>query len=144
MDEYRLALEDGPAPEDVERVRIGLHQYNLAHTRADDARPLTIFLRDEGGQVVGGLTGMTFWGWLAIERLWIREDARGWGYGARMVRLAEEETVARGCREVAGSSVSTSVIPSAARDLCTGHNIADGLVGERRCHSARDPSLRSR
>ena len=100
MDEYQLALEESPAPEDVERVRAGLHRYNLAQTGADDARPLTIFLRDEAGQIVGGLTGMTFWGWLAIDRLWIHEDARGRGYGARMVRLAEEEALSRGCRNV--------------------------------------------
>ena len=98
MDEYQLALEDAPAPEDVELVRAGLRQFNLARTRADDARPLMVFLRGPAGQVVGGLTGMTFWGWLAIDHLWVREDARGRGYGARLVQMAEEEAVARGCR----------------------------------------------
>ena len=59
--------------------------------------PLALFLHDERGAVVAGLTGATYWGWLYVGRLWVEERLRGQGYGSRLLAEAEGEALRRGC-----------------------------------------------
>jgi len=42
------------------------------------------------------LIGETYYGWLYINLLFIREELRGQGYGHRLLTLAEEEALKRG------------------------------------------------
>ncbi len=98
MAEYVLAHEDDPAPGDVQSLVGGLVAYNDSRGEPENYRPLTIFVRDEGGRVVGGLRGHTGWGWLFVSHLWVSEGLRGQDYGTKLIRAAEREAVSRGCR----------------------------------------------
>ncbi len=80
-------------------VQDQLNEYNMARTGMRDYRPLAVFLRDEAGEIAGGLTGFTWGGTLKVESLWVREDQRGHGYGARMLAMAEDEARRRGCQQ---------------------------------------------
>jgi GNAT superfamily N-acetyltransferase len=99
MSEPRLSLHDDPDEADVRLVQDQLNEYNMEQTGMRDYRPLAVFLRDDSGQIVGGLTGFTWGGTLKIEVLWVRTDRRGHGYGARMLAMAEDEARRRGCRQ---------------------------------------------
>lgn len=99
MSDLKLVFEDAPAEADVQFVLEQLIEYNLAQTGLRDYQPLAVFLNDDGGDIVGGLTGFTWGGTLKIEILWVREDQRGSGYGARMLAMAEDEARRRGCRQ---------------------------------------------
>jgi GNAT superfamily N-acetyltransferase len=59
--------------------------------------PLAAVARDEEGNLVGGVSGRTFYRWLLIEVVWVHEDLRGTGLGARLMAMAEAEAVGRGC-----------------------------------------------
>lgn len=74
-----------------------LSPYHL-HVRTHPPEPLDYFLRDATGAIVGGLTADTYWSWLVIDTLWLREDLRGQGYGHRLLALAEGAAQERGCR----------------------------------------------
>ena len=63
----------------------------------DNYAPLAIFVRDDTGTIRGGLLGETFWQWLHISTVWINESDRGQGLGTRLLVLAEEEGIKRGC-----------------------------------------------
>ncbi len=93
-----LTLEEQPNPEDVAIVRQGLYEYNLPYADDNNYKELTIFLRDETDAVIGGLLGATYWGYLNIEILWIKEDHRNQGHGQRLLNAAEKEAMKRGCR----------------------------------------------
>lgn len=67
------------------------------HVRSHPPAPLDLFLRDESGSIVGGLTASTYWGWLDIDNLWVHEDLRQRGFGAHLLRRAEEIARQRGC-----------------------------------------------
>jgi ribosomal protein S18 acetylase RimI-like enzyme len=76
---------------------------NSEHHRAirlAGPRPLDILIRDGAGEIVGGLIGSTYWGWLEIEVLWIAESLRQRGYGRTLLRMAETEARQRGCEHV--------------------------------------------
>ena len=64
---------------------------------ASDYAPFGILARDGQGVNVGGLIGGTSYGWLSIKILWVSEDLRGQGLGARIMTLAEEAAIQRGC-----------------------------------------------
>jgi GNAT superfamily N-acetyltransferase len=97
---HTITLETTPASEDVRRIEQGLLQYNLQFAPPDGFQPLTIFLRNEDQTLIGGLLGETYWGWLHISILWLEESARGQGYGAQILQMAEEEAKCRGCHGI--------------------------------------------
>ena len=81
-----------------------LSAYNSAASGVDDQRELTVRASDERGRLIGGLSGWT-WGTCAgVGMLWVREDARGDGWGSRLLEAAEREAIARGCRQMVLSS----------------------------------------
>ncbi len=93
-----IQLDNDPKSSDLQQVREGLNAYNVLHVDPDQHQLLAVYLRDSEDQICGGLTGGTYWGWLHIDILWLREDLRGQGYGQRLMAIAEAEGVRRGCR----------------------------------------------
>jgi hypothetical protein len=63
-DELELTSERTPREEDVRAVHEGLLAFNVARLGDPQHAPVTLFLRDRTGAVVGGLLGHWRWGWL--------------------------------------------------------------------------------
>jgi len=97
-EKYTFIYDEFPNPDDVQVIRDGLTAFNLKFVPDAQYKKLNIFLRDEGGLVVGGLIGNTYWGWLYVSLLWLAEPQRGCGLGQKMLLKAEEEALRRGCR----------------------------------------------
>ena len=55
---------------------------------------------DENKNVIGGILGGTYWGWLHIDILWVDIKFRKKGIGLRLLKAAEEEARKRGCHSV--------------------------------------------
>jgi GNAT superfamily N-acetyltransferase len=86
---------DGAARDPILRALIA---YSEGQSCPMDARPVAALLRDPAGDaIVGGLWGRTAWGWLHMDTLYVPDALRGQGIGARLVRMAEEEAIRRGC-----------------------------------------------
>jgi GNAT superfamily N-acetyltransferase len=88
------------APDDDERAVItdGLRAYNETWAGRWDGRPLAIFARDsETQKVVGGLLGRTSLGLLRVDTLFLPKDLRRAGLGSRILAMAEQEGLRRGC-----------------------------------------------
>jgi GNAT superfamily N-acetyltransferase len=96
--DYILTIVDAPDAVDIEFLCNNLYEFNMKKTGRYDGRRITILLRDTDHQVAGGLYGWTAFDLLNVEILWVRENARGKGYGRRLLLAAEEEALERGCR----------------------------------------------
>jgi GNAT superfamily N-acetyltransferase len=96
-----ITSEPNARPEDVDAVKAGLLAFNEAVLGPADSVPVQLFVRDEHGNVVGGLLGSRRWGWLYVDKLWVREELRGQGIGCRLLQQAEEEARSAGCTNVA-------------------------------------------
>ena len=59
-------------------------------------RPLAVFARSEG-QIVAGLAGDTYCGWLFVKYLWVSENLGGRGVGRDLMAAAETRAHERGC-----------------------------------------------
>jgi GNAT superfamily N-acetyltransferase len=108
---YSVSLEENPSEEDLNAVQGGLMEFNRLHGAKEDYRRLTVFVRGPDGKVAGGLLGETYWGWLHVAILWLEENIRRWGYGTRLMDLAEQEAARRGCRAVHLDTMSFQALP---------------------------------
>ena len=109
--DHTVIVEENPNPGDVQFVRAQLTAFNRARAADDRFQPLVILVRDAGGQIVGGLVGGTYWGWLYTEILWVEESLRGKGYGQSLLAAAEAEAVRRGCRYAHLDTMSFQALP---------------------------------
>ena len=59
--------------------------------------PLHILLKDDSGNLVGGLSASTYWGWMDVDDFYIVEEYRGQGIGTSVLQTAEAIAIQRGC-----------------------------------------------
>jgi GNAT superfamily N-acetyltransferase len=71
--------------------------YNRRFVPGDFA-PLFVYCCDQEGELIGGLCGRTLGGYLEIAAVWVSERYQRNGIGTRLIRHAESEAMARGCR----------------------------------------------
>lgn len=60
-------------------------------------QPFFLVSRDDAGQVIGGLQGLTLYRWLKIEIMAVHPDARGRGIGTQLMKAAEQRGIECGC-----------------------------------------------
>ncbi len=96
----KLQVEVEPAPGDIRFLEDRLYEYNVEQTGIDDGKWLSIFVRDEKGEIVAGLHGWTWCGACRIQTLWVHKDLRRQGYGRRLLAAAEQEAQTRGCEQI--------------------------------------------
>jgi ribosomal protein S18 acetylase RimI-like enzyme len=93
----RLSIEPNPNPAEVGIVERGLFLFEENRLGSPEHAQFAIFLRDELGQVQGGVDGHVMWRRLFIKTLWISESLRRQGLGTRLMHAAEEEARRRQC-----------------------------------------------
>ncbi|WP_329123292.1 GNAT family N-acetyltransferase [Streptomyces sp. NBC_01465] len=103
----QIVVTDAPGPVDTALLSDGLDVFNVEQTGIDDRRPLAVLARDpETQKVVGGLTGRTSLGLFFLDLFHLPPALRGGGLGSRILRLAEDEARARGCRSAVLYTIS--------------------------------------
>lgn len=90
-------VEEHPSHEDIAFLENRIIEYNYAAASASDGRGLAAFVRDERGELIGGISGYTWAGMAEIEFLWVHDQVRGQGIGAQLLAAVEEEARSRGC-----------------------------------------------
>jgi GNAT superfamily N-acetyltransferase len=99
-----LEVTAEPSESDLRIVGDNLTAFNASDVGPAEKTPLAVFVRDEAGAIVAGISGYTAWGWLYVQWLWVDERRRGENLAGRMLEAAEREAVARGCH---GSYIDT-------------------------------------
>ena len=89
-----------PNKNEIEFVNNALEKFNNEHAGPDNHVLLNIVEYDENQNVIAGILGGTYWGWLHIDILWVDENHRRKGIGSNLLRLAEQEGIRRGCHHV--------------------------------------------
>lgn len=110
-DTCTLTLETNVTKEDREAIVSGLVAYNQSQVGIRDSQDLAIVLRNSEGEVVGGVLGASFYGWLHIDILWVHESLRGSGYGQKLLGMAEAEGRERGCGNIYLDTFSFQALP---------------------------------
>jgi len=83
-----------------EVVENELYKYNLKHFPEDlrgKYEEIQIFLKDENGNVRGGIVAEVCWNWLEIHTFMIDENKRKCGFGTKLLLALEEIAFAKQC-----------------------------------------------
>jgi len=75
----------------------GLEGYNRDVLGRVDRRALDVVVRDEAGEIVGGILGHSSLGLFFLDLFYLPRALRGGGLGARIMAQAENEARRRGC-----------------------------------------------
>ncbi|MGL5115689.1 MAG: GNAT family N-acetyltransferase [Beijerinckiaceae bacterium] len=94
MPEITIAPHYGPAKRAIFK---GLERYNRSKVGKLPWKNFAVTL-NEGEDVVGGITGEAWGGWLFINAFWIEERYRGHDYGTALISKLEEEARAFGAK----------------------------------------------
>jgi GNAT superfamily N-acetyltransferase len=99
MDEdYRIAYVEDPEQSAWGIIGRGIAAYNDRQAGDDDFQRLCFALYAADQTIVGGVVAETYWNWLHIDLLWVKDELRGQQYGHRLLTAAEEEARRRGAR----------------------------------------------
>ena len=89
-----------PTENEIKYIREELNQFNNERVGEDGHTPLNIVEYDTNGNIIGGILGGTYWGWMYVDILWIHENHRYKGIGSKLLREAEKEDIRIGCHHV--------------------------------------------
>ena len=99
MDEgYQVVYVDDPEQSAWGIIGRGVSSYNREKAGDSKFQHLCFVLHAPGEVIVGGVLGETYWDWLYINLLWIKDELRGRGFGHRLLTLAEQEARQRGAK----------------------------------------------
>jgi GNAT superfamily N-acetyltransferase len=133
LPELQISSEPAASEDDVTFVQQGLRSFNNHFFSDDGFQPVHLFLRRADGSIAGGLLGEIYWGWLHISILWIGEHFRGQGYGERMLKMAEDQAIQKGCRTAHLDTLSFQAQPFYEKNGYTVFGVLeDHPIGHRR------------
>lgn len=91
MGNNSLVLEHlDSVPTDLEEILLeGISDHARQERGLGPMYPFGIFIKNKQDQILGGLTGVTFYGSLYIDSLWVDKTIRSQGWGTKLMREAE-------------------------------------------------------
>lgn len=94
----KYIMTDDPKDEDMAVIIDNLREYNLARIELNVVKPLAIFVHDDSGHKLGGISAKTHGNWLEVSLFCIDEKVRGQKIGSKLLKDVEIEAVKRGCK----------------------------------------------
>ena len=89
-EEYLIIPIDNPEQSAWGIIGRGLDEYGRQQASDYNSQRICYVVQTPDGEIAGGVIAVTYWDWLSIDLMWLREDLRGRGYGSRLLALAEE------------------------------------------------------
>ena len=89
-----------PTDKEIAFVNNALQKFNDEKVGPDNHELLNIVEYNNSGNIIAGILGGTYWGWMHIDILWVDENHRKQGLGTQLLKAAESEAINRGCHSV--------------------------------------------
>ena len=92
--------------EDIAFLEEQINEFNIATTGVPFGGYISCLVRDKSNTLIGGIHGWVWGNCCEVQSLWVRQEHRNQGIGARLVNFAEQEARTRGCTIMALSTHS--------------------------------------
>lgn len=93
----RIERSQNPTDEEEQAILLPLRAYNASKAGVSRQEPIALLVRDDSGEILGGLYARVFYQWMFIELLSVPEQARGQGLGSQLMRMAEDVAREKEC-----------------------------------------------
>jgi GNAT superfamily N-acetyltransferase len=97
-EDYNIVYVEKPEDSVWGIIGHGLQNFNDQAAGSPRLSRLCFALQAPDGQVAGGVLAATYWDWLYIDLLWIKDELRGRGYGQQLMAQVEQEARQRGAK----------------------------------------------
>ena len=94
---YRFVVEDSPDPADLALLEDHVVAAAIAAAGVGDDREFGIFVRDDEGQILAGISGLVWGACCELQAMWVHSSLRGRGLARELMTAAEDEARRRGC-----------------------------------------------
>jgi len=94
---HRLVVEGSPDPADLAVLEDRVAQAAIDAAGLGDDEEFGIFVRDDQGRVLAGVSAVVWGGCCEIQSVWVDERLRGRGLARALMAGAEDEARRRGC-----------------------------------------------
>ncbi|MEQ9309471.1 MAG: GNAT family N-acetyltransferase [Balneolaceae bacterium] len=102
----KFISKENPIADDIMELRLKLRSYNNQFTKPFERTSIMIQIRDEDGELLGGVYGTISWEWLHIDLLWVDERLRESGSGTKLIKQIEEQAREKGVHRFRLSTTS--------------------------------------
>ncbi len=86
-----LHIAHPPCMEDEQHITQGLMKFNAPHFSVNDEKPVACYIRNEKGDLMGGMSAIVIYNNLYIKKFWLSDAVRGMGLGSQLVEAIEAE-----------------------------------------------------
>jgi GNAT superfamily N-acetyltransferase len=97
---YSFVVEHDPDLHDLGRLEEEVAAAAIAAAGVGDDEEFGLFVRDDAGHLVAGISGSTWGGCCQLQAMWVDPSLRGRGLARKLLAGAEDEARRRGCRMV--------------------------------------------
>jgi GNAT superfamily N-acetyltransferase len=111
MKSLTIQFDPDPSAAARETIRFGVDLHNVAATGQADNYAVAFTLKDENGEVRGGLLGDIWGGWLHIGFLWVDRPLRGKAWATQLITAAESYARERGAHHATLETFSFQARP---------------------------------
>ena len=84
-----------PDRDDLKKLCEGLKVYNESIVGEYEEKEIASFVKDNQGNIVGGIYGKITVGWLYIDWLWINDKLQHKGIGSKLLKLMEDYAISK-------------------------------------------------
>lgn len=94
---YYFERQEEPISQDEQVLFDGISDDVAKKKGMERIKPFRIYIKDSNQSVVGGTTGVTFYGCLYVDMLWVEESIRNQGFGKKIMEEVEKIARERKC-----------------------------------------------
>lgn len=93
---YKVVVDHAPNEADNAVVTEGIVA-SIANVVGERDKAFSVFLKNDSGEVVGGIQAFFDSESIYIDVLWVQENLQHHGYGTKLLAAAEQEAIKNGC-----------------------------------------------
>ncbi len=86
--------------QEQETILDELIRFNSGIVGPSGKTEISVHVKDEDGEFVGGANGFTHWNYFFVAHVWLSEKVRGRGVGKQLLDKVEEQARQRGCDHI--------------------------------------------
>lgn len=111
IDTYFLERQEEPIPQDEQVLFDGISDDAVKKKGMERIKPFRIYIKDSDQSVLGGASGVTYYGCLYVDMLWVEESIRRHGFGTQIMEEAEKIGRERHCSFVTLNTMDWEALP---------------------------------